>query len=783
MLDSAQACPIEHETLCEATDFVPPWWLRGGHRQTLFSIIAKLLAPSIVYERERWRTPDGDFIDLDWLKSTALLERRTLHVIFHGLASDSHAAPIRDLVSAIERRGERAVVVHFRGCSGVLNRKPRGYHSADSDEIDWILRRIRATHPQSKVCAIGYSLGAAALLKWLGEPARHSREFINKAVAISPPVDLGSAANAVSRGFSRFYSWGLVGPLKRATRELIERFPELTHKLDVKRIRDLRTLAEFDALVTAPLHGFTLEEYHGRGSSRHGLRNVVVPTLILAAQDDPIVLKATIEGLEYSATVQVDHQRYGGHAAFYCFSQRHVVNWASGRTLSFVSGERPMLSAPPTNEKEGLGGKAWGAAIAPPLLEAFMLFLRRHPGLHRVLFGLLRRHAPVSRRGAFAIVTGAGHVHEVLNRKNDFLLAPINQHKVLVGDFLLSLDPGPQYDREKAIVHSVFPRGRVAEIERCATEAADRLLTTLANKSNNSIDVVHLAERVMVEITNEFWGLDSHGATSAVLRAESGEETMRFWLRYLGVAIASPGNQRSGTMRLAQRCRDEFVCFVQDACQAPNPRGFLGALVRAAPHIAPRNVAGIVVTASVVVTKAFINALIEIMKRDEVRRWAIEAAAREDGREALAKIVVEALRFNPVFPFLARYSPRATSIRGKNGEAIEIQAGSLVLVSALAAMFDPEAMPDPENFHAGRDLQLNPKWVDATGKYGCPHAQQQGPYFHFSSGSHRCPADQLAIAEVTAMMMAILKLENPRLSGRLRYDGLAADKLIVRFGA
>ena len=44
-----------------------PWWLPGGHAQTVYAALAAP-RPRVAYRRERWDTPDGDFIDLDWVQ-------------------------------------------------------------------------------------------------------------------------------------------------------------------------------------------------------------------------------------------------------------------------------------------------------------------------------------------------------------------------------------------------------------------------------------------------------------------------------------------------------------------------------------------------------------------------------------------------------------------------------------------------------------------------------------------------------------------------------------------
>ncbi|HEX9182312.1 MAG TPA: alpha/beta hydrolase, partial [Burkholderiales bacterium] len=133
-----------------------PWWLPGGHLQTLAAVLAP--KPRIAWRRERWETPDGDFIELDWGGGDG-----PLLALFHGLEGGSSSHYARSIAALALERGWRCVVPHFRGCSGVLNRKARAYHSGDTEELDWILRRLR---PE---CAAGVSLGGNVLLKWLGE--------------------------------------------------------------------------------------------------------------------------------------------------------------------------------------------------------------------------------------------------------------------------------------------------------------------------------------------------------------------------------------------------------------------------------------------------------------------------------------------------------------------------------------------------------------------------------------------------------------------------------------
>ncbi len=152
------------------SSYKAPWWLPGGHLQTIYAALAP--APRVAYRRERWETPDGDFIDLDWAgpeTSGPELTRKSSPVLalFHGLEGSSASPYARTIAARALAAGFRCVVPHFRGCSGELNRLPRAYHSGDSEEIGWILKALSQRTGILHAC--GISLGGNALLKSLGE--------------------------------------------------------------------------------------------------------------------------------------------------------------------------------------------------------------------------------------------------------------------------------------------------------------------------------------------------------------------------------------------------------------------------------------------------------------------------------------------------------------------------------------------------------------------------------------------------------------------------------------
>ena len=336
------------DPLPESVPYSAPKWLPSGHLQTIYA--AKLMPlPAVAYRRERWDTPDGDFIDLDWLEVPSLVTRHSsLVVLFHGLEGSSRSHYALALMTALRDRGMRGVVVHFRGCSGELNRLPRAYHSGDAPEISWILRRLRAQNPDAPLFAIGVSLGGNALLKWLGDSGDAAAQVIDAAAAVSAPLDVMAMGDALGQGFNVVYSRNFLQTLKAKSLAKLERFPGL---FDGDAVRAARTLREFDDLVTAPLHGFkNTDDYWTHASSKPGLKNIRVPTLVINAKNDPFLPVAALpRPAEVSGAVTLEQPEEGGHVGFVGGNFPGDYGWLPLRVLAFFNARiAPVRAVAPT---------------------------------------------------------------------------------------------------------------------------------------------------------------------------------------------------------------------------------------------------------------------------------------------------------------------------------------------------------------------------------------------------------------------------------------------------
>ncbi len=327
-----------------------PHWLPGGHLQTIYAA-AWMPLPQVQYRREQWDTPDGDFIELDWLENQWLENQRPdvrsrdnhgignaaeqpLLVLFHGLEGSSRSHYALRLMSALRQKNWRGVVVHFRDCGGTPNRLPRSYHCGDSAEIDWILRRLRATH-HGKLYAVGVSLGGNALLKWLGEQQDEARHIIDKAATISAPIALPTTGRVLGTGFNRFYAALFLKTLRPKALAMIAR-----HKLnhDAAAIRQTRNLWHYNSLFTAPLHGFKdADDYWEKSDSRPFLRTIMLPTLLLNARNDPFLPEQDLPGAdEVSPFVIRDFPQHGGHVGFVGNMANSRQDWLPERILCFL---------------------------------------------------------------------------------------------------------------------------------------------------------------------------------------------------------------------------------------------------------------------------------------------------------------------------------------------------------------------------------------------------------------------------------------------------------------
>ncbi|UJF17122.1 hydrolase [Vibrio sp. SS-MA-C1-2] len=303
----------------ENCTYTPPWWAKNPHVQTILPLFTK--HPKLKLCLERLELHDGDFLDLHWLKKPKA--NQTILVILHGLEGCSESHYIRRLFSQYYQlpptvQQQFALVVHHhRGCSGEPNRLSRSYHSGDTEDIQSTLKHLKCHYPNSRLIAVGYSLGGNVLAKYLGEHQQQS--LIQKAVIVSAPLSLASCAKRLEKGFSTIYQRYLIRQLQAKIRQKALD-PNISSAIPVmeSEIHKLNTFYNFDNKVTAPLAGFSdASDYYKNASGLPFLSDISKPTLIIHAQDDPFMTASVVPSeTELSEFVNYELQQYGGHVGF-----------------------------------------------------------------------------------------------------------------------------------------------------------------------------------------------------------------------------------------------------------------------------------------------------------------------------------------------------------------------------------------------------------------------------------------------------------------------------------
>jgi predicted alpha/beta-fold hydrolase len=295
-----------------------PWWLPGGNLQTIWPALfaRRAIGKRPRYRRQRWDTPDGDFVDLDWLdRDPSPRPGSPLLVLFHGLEGSSRSHYAEAFAGFAAGRAMAFVVPHFRGCGGELNRAPRAYHSGDHEEIGWILARLRQSH-DGPLLAVGVSLGGNALMRWAAEAGDDAGRLVAAIACVSSPLDLAAGGAAIGRGFNRMVYTGMfLRSMKPKALHKLRQHPGL---FDRARLIAARDLHQFDDVFTAPLHGFRdADDYYARASAKPHLHRIRIPALTLNARNDPFVPASSLPAAgDVGPCVTLWQPAEGGHVGF-----------------------------------------------------------------------------------------------------------------------------------------------------------------------------------------------------------------------------------------------------------------------------------------------------------------------------------------------------------------------------------------------------------------------------------------------------------------------------------
>lgn len=318
------------------SSYSPPLWLRNGHVNTLWPALFRKIEP-LPAERVRLEMPDGDFVDVDILRSSmrrgsAGGKADKVAILSHGLEGNTRRAYMQGMARALLAAGWDVVGRNMRGCSGELARFPNKYYMGETGDLHDIALYCMAQGWKTVVMG-GFSMGGAQTLKYLGEDPGKVPPAVKAGFGISVPCDLVGASRRLSSPqcaiYMKYFMRTML-PRMRAMAAKHKNFPSL------EGLEHIRTFNEFDARFTAPINGFSSAlDYWTRCACLPHVENIAVPTLLVNAGDDPFLTPSCTphEQARRSQHLFLEAPRHGGHVGFAGGGPRY---WTESRVVDFL---------------------------------------------------------------------------------------------------------------------------------------------------------------------------------------------------------------------------------------------------------------------------------------------------------------------------------------------------------------------------------------------------------------------------------------------------------------
>ena len=297
-------------------NFKPFPFLNGGHRQTLAAFLIRS-------KRQPYQATPHIF-DLDEVDRTILhddcppgwIDTAPVVLLLHGLAGCHRSDYMVRIANKLNQQGVRTFRMDHRDCGAARGMSQRPYHSGKSEDLLAAWELVRSLCPNSPGAVIGFSLGANIVVKTAGTCGWSTGDTKGPrcAVAVNPPIDLDQCAQALGQWHNRIYDKHFVKLLIRDVERRLANFPS-SPKPQWTTLP--RTLREFDDLYTAPAAGFdSAADYYARCSGNQYVESIRIPTLILTAENDPIVPPDAFRKLPKVAGVTVHIAASGGHLGY-----------------------------------------------------------------------------------------------------------------------------------------------------------------------------------------------------------------------------------------------------------------------------------------------------------------------------------------------------------------------------------------------------------------------------------------------------------------------------------
>ncbi|MBS0520585.1 MAG: alpha/beta fold hydrolase [Proteobacteria bacterium] len=310
-----------------------PWW--GGDLQTLASRLRPVRATPAPYRSERLsiRLRDGDTLLARVDRPAAVHADRPLAILVHGLTGSEDSLYMQSQSSLLVERGHTVLRLNLRGAGPSRALCADQYYAGRSQDFRELLSLLPSALTASGIVAIGYSLGGAMLLKYLGEEGAATP--LQAAASVSAPIDLSATCRHMMRARNWLYHRYILAEMKC---EALGTGASLA-AAEREAIQGARTIWHYDEEFVAPRHGFAgAEDYYERCKPVRFMSGIRIPTLVLAALDDPWIPGALYSGYDWKGNDALVPalSAQGGHVGFH--GRDGDPPWSDRMVARFLAG-------------------------------------------------------------------------------------------------------------------------------------------------------------------------------------------------------------------------------------------------------------------------------------------------------------------------------------------------------------------------------------------------------------------------------------------------------------
>lgn len=384
-----------------------------------------------------------------------------------------------------------------------------------------------------------------------------------------------------------------------------------------------------------------------------------------------------------------------------------------------------------------------------------------------IFFKILRNTLPIfgNKKTGPVFITRFDDVQETLSRPDVFRVVYAPMMDPSVGPFMLGRDDTTINQRDKGIMRAVMQREDLPRIRAMVAALVDDAVKEQLDKK--SIEVVStISRRVPVQLSGKYFGFPGPDEASMYRWSRATQYDM-FHNQDNDPKIHQDNIDAGREMKsyLNKLLPEKRQAIREDPAMDDILARLLKSSFVDSIHFDDErivtNIMGTLVGGVETTSQAVVQILDQLFKRPEILEQVIQVAAQGDD-SLMYQYCWEALRFNPINPFVMRKCAHDYKVASGYFRSSVIKAGAIVLISGRSAMRDGRQVPCPDAFCIDRPAYH---------------------YMHMGYGEHTCLGDQVGRVEIPEIVKRVLLLPDVRPAGGIDFKGGPfPERYVIEFG-